>query len=148
MGPDWHHRRTSLAAYPTQHRPAEHSAQQAKADEGAHLSPFVTRGRDADAAQVPERGGPGAGVDLVGLSAQDGGQDGRDQDGQLPNVVTAPARMASNDSLPIPASRASLARSLLDPPVMVSAMRILSVREPRASGRKPPCAAGGRLPPG
>ena len=46
---------------------------------------------------------------------------------KLPNAVTAPARMASSDSLPIPASRASLARSLLDSPVMVSAMRILSV---------------------
>src|SRR5215211_632048 len=145
--------RTRLLAVPAlaedspQHRPDEHGEQRAQADDGADLGPFVTRGRDADAAQVPERGGPGAGVDLVSLRAQDGGQDGRDQDGQLPNVVTAPARMASNDSLPIPASRASLARSLLDPPVMVSAMRILSVREPRASeGSRHVRREGGSLP--
>ena len=46
---------------------------------------------------------------------------------RFPSAVE-PARMASNDSLPIPASRASLAQSLLDSPVvMVSAIRIDSV---------------------
>src|SRR5215207_310423 len=57
----------ALAEDPAQHRPDEHGEQRAQADDGADLGPFVTRGRDADAAQVPERGGAGVGVDLVGL---------------------------------------------------------------------------------
>src|SRR5512132_1724597 len=71
----------ALAEDPAQHRPDEHGEQRAQPDDGADLRPFVTRGRDADAAQVPERGGAGVGVDLVGLGAEDGGQDGRNQDG-------------------------------------------------------------------
>jgi hypothetical integral membrane protein (TIGR02206 family) len=57
----------ALAEDPTQHRPGQHGQQRAQPDDGADLGPFVTRGRDADAAQVPERGRAGVGVDLVGL---------------------------------------------------------------------------------